>query len=796
MRYRFRDFHLDSAARELRRGEEVVALPASAFDCLLYLLENRQRAVGKDELIAAVWGRSDASDALLAQTLTRVRRAVGDTGNAQHTIQTVPRFGYRWVAEVDEGANTDASGTPDIRMDALPSTPIDASVIDAPALPAYTPPPAAGKRSRWLAGGILLLLTLGFAIVAVFLPRATQEVARKTNQASERSNVSNDISQALVFPAEVNAGEEWAWLRLGLMDLVANRLRRGELATAVSETVVGLLDGDKSAGPVAYDDPRFAAAASLRIVPRASFDGEHWQVRLDTLGGDSRISIEANAADILTAGREASDRLLLALGHVPPADVRSGPAALDELLQRTRAAMLANQFDLAKRLIANAPIALRTHPEVVLREANVELRAGDYRGAAVHLQSLLDSASGDEWRHLRGRALITLAAIHIRRNEADSAEGAYAEAIDLLADSSDANARGLAWHGRGLVALVRGDTDAAASDLGLARTEMVRSGSALGVAQIDMNLALLQTMRHRPAVALSALQAVEQRLQRIGAREELIHTYASEAENQIELLDFAGALANSERFWPPEAYSANVRTAWRMAMIRARALLGVGRLEEARTLVTRIRSEADPGQDEVAMKHAELIAAELAMFDRDFPEAERSATRATSPILRTGEDMSWYVRAWALKVATLRLNQRVDEAASEATALEAWARSRGDDWMRAIADATRAGQLSVDKRSDEALRLYAQALGLMERSGTPFDIVSIAEPYLLGLIERDRLADAQAVNGQISAWAEQDLRAARVQVHIYRALKDPFAAAEAESVVARLSGNSSAPSAP
>lgn len=796
MRYRFRDFQLDPAARELRRGDEVVAMPASAFDCLLYLLENRQRAVGKDELIAAVWGRSDASDALLAQTLTRVRRAVGDAGNAQHTIQTVPRFGYRWVAEVDEGAVADVSGTPNIHLDASPPTLINGSEIEVPTLPARTSPPAARNQNRWLAGGILVVLAIGFAIVAALSPHSPQDVAQPTTRAPEKSSASNEISQALVFPAEVNAGEEWAWLRLGLMDLVANRLRRGELATAVSETVVGLLDGDKSAGPVAYDDPRFAAAATLRIVPRASFDGERWQVRLDTLGGDSRISIEANAADILSAGREASDRLLLALGHVPPADVRSAPAALDELLQRTRAAMLANQFGLAKRLIANAPVALRTHPEVALREANVELRAGDYRGAAAHLQNLLDSASGDEWRHLRGRALITLAAIHIRRNEADSAEEAYAEAIDLLADSSDANARGLAWHGRGLVALVRGDTDAAASDLGLARTEMVRSGSALGVAQIDMNLALLQTMRHRPATALSALQAVEQRLQRIGAREELIHTYASEAENQIELLDYVAALTNSERFWPPEAYSANVRTAWRLAMIRARALLGVGRLDEARTLVARIRSEADPGQDEVAMKHAELIAAELALFDRDFPEAERRATSAASPILRTGEDMNWYVRAWALKVQTLRLNRRADEAAKEASALEAWARGRGDDWMLAIADAARAEQLSVDGRSDEALRLYAQALGIMERSGTPFDIVSIAEPYLLGLIERDRLADAQAVNGQISAWAEQDLRAARVQVRIYHALKDPLAAAEADVVVARLSGDSSASSAP
>jgi len=93
--YRFGDYELHPHSRELRCGGAPVSLPLKSFDCLVYLIERSQRAVGRDELISAVWGRADVSDALLGQTLARARRAVGDSGEAQSVIRTVPRFGYQ-----------------------------------------------------------------------------------------------------------------------------------------------------------------------------------------------------------------------------------------------------------------------------------------------------------------------------------------------------------------------------------------------------------------------------------------------------------------------------------------------------------------------------------------------------------------------------------------------------------------------------------------------------------------------------------------------------------------------------
>ncbi|HEY6940082.1 winged helix-turn-helix domain-containing protein, partial [Dokdonella sp.] len=96
--YLFDDFRLDRSARELRRDGVPVTVPTRVFDCLLYLIENRERAVGRDELVAALWGRVDVSDAQLGQIVLRARRAIGDDGNDQRYIRTMPKFGYRWLA--------------------------------------------------------------------------------------------------------------------------------------------------------------------------------------------------------------------------------------------------------------------------------------------------------------------------------------------------------------------------------------------------------------------------------------------------------------------------------------------------------------------------------------------------------------------------------------------------------------------------------------------------------------------------------------------------------------------------
>lgn len=109
--YRFGNYRLVAAARELWRDAELVATPRLVFDCLLHLVENRSRAVGRDELVAAVWGRVDVSDGQVNQLMLRVRRTFGDGAEMQNPIRTVPGFGYRWVVDIEQRSSPGMGST-------------------------------------------------------------------------------------------------------------------------------------------------------------------------------------------------------------------------------------------------------------------------------------------------------------------------------------------------------------------------------------------------------------------------------------------------------------------------------------------------------------------------------------------------------------------------------------------------------------------------------------------------------------------------------------------------------------
>jgi DNA-binding winged helix-turn-helix (wHTH) protein len=69
--------------RELRRNLEPIDVEPQVLDVLIYLLENRDRVVSKDDLIASVWDGRIVSDAALTSRIYSVRKAVGDTVEAK-----------------------------------------------------------------------------------------------------------------------------------------------------------------------------------------------------------------------------------------------------------------------------------------------------------------------------------------------------------------------------------------------------------------------------------------------------------------------------------------------------------------------------------------------------------------------------------------------------------------------------------------------------------------------------------------------------------------------------------------
>jgi TolB-like protein len=97
MIFSFGDCEIDVERRELKRAKISVHVEPQVFDLLVYLVQNRDRVVSKDDLIAAVWGGRIVSDSTLTSRINAARTAVGDSGEDQKLIRTIARKGLRFV---------------------------------------------------------------------------------------------------------------------------------------------------------------------------------------------------------------------------------------------------------------------------------------------------------------------------------------------------------------------------------------------------------------------------------------------------------------------------------------------------------------------------------------------------------------------------------------------------------------------------------------------------------------------------------------------------------------------------
>lgn len=118
MQFLFDDHTLDTDRRELRRGSEPIAVEPQVFDLLVYLVQNRDHVVSKDDLIASVWGGRIVSESTLTSRINAARKAVRDSGELQKLIRTIPRKGLRFVGTVRTHQNGAAPVT-DLPLDEI-----------------------------------------------------------------------------------------------------------------------------------------------------------------------------------------------------------------------------------------------------------------------------------------------------------------------------------------------------------------------------------------------------------------------------------------------------------------------------------------------------------------------------------------------------------------------------------------------------------------------------------------------------------------------------------------------------
>src|SRR3974390_2092322 len=100
--FEFGPFHLDPAQQQLLDQGKPVPLTPKAFATLVVLVRNHGRLVTKEELLQTVWPDAFVEESTLAQNVFRLRRLLGDDGADFHYIETIPKRGYRFIAQVTQ----------------------------------------------------------------------------------------------------------------------------------------------------------------------------------------------------------------------------------------------------------------------------------------------------------------------------------------------------------------------------------------------------------------------------------------------------------------------------------------------------------------------------------------------------------------------------------------------------------------------------------------------------------------------------------------------------------------------
>ena len=100
--YEFGPFRLNATERLLQRDRDIVPLTPKVFDTLLVMVENSGHVLEKNELMQCLWPDSFVEESSLSQNVSLLRRALGETNDGRQYIETLPKRGYRFVADVRE----------------------------------------------------------------------------------------------------------------------------------------------------------------------------------------------------------------------------------------------------------------------------------------------------------------------------------------------------------------------------------------------------------------------------------------------------------------------------------------------------------------------------------------------------------------------------------------------------------------------------------------------------------------------------------------------------------------------
>jgi TolB-like protein len=267
LRYRFGEYQLDPSSRELCRGGVTAPVEPQVFDLLLYLIQHRERVVSKDELIATVWNGRIVSESALFNRINAARRVVGDCGEQQRLIKTLPRKGIRFIGEVRE---EDTPGGA-LREDGL-------ALPDRPSLAVLPFTNMTGKADQeYFADGISEDLITGLARIRWLFVIARNSAFVYKHRSVDVKQVSRELGVRYVLEGSVRRARNRVRISAQLVDAVSGGHHWGEHYDRKLGDVFAVQD-EITRSVAAAIEPRLLAAEGIRALARTPEHLGAWEL--------------------------------------------------------------------------------------------------------------------------------------------------------------------------------------------------------------------------------------------------------------------------------------------------------------------------------------------------------------------------------------------------------------------------------------------------------------------------------------------------------------------------------------
>jgi DNA-binding winged helix-turn-helix (wHTH) protein/TolB-like protein/tetratricopeptide (TPR) repeat protein len=359
--YKFGPFLLDPPAHLLLKDGSPIALPPKAFETLLMLVQYQGTLLTKNDLLNAVWPDAYVEENNLTQYVSMLRKVLGDDGNGNKYIETVPRLGYRFVAGVREVAEEEESV-----LNGSETTRLENRIETANPLPIQSPS-ARLTRPR-LAGASLALIVLGLATI--------YWVSKPANP------VSANVRTLAVLPLRnLKPDPETDFLSMALADAIINRLGYvSQLVVQPSSTIGKYRNVDTDARQIARE-------LNVQTVLAGSYVKEGDEMRVTT----ELISVDGSGSPARDSIELKYDKLLTVQDRVAASVIHSMGLALQP-----------QEVDRLKRGLPTNPEAY----EYYLRGRERSLQS-DFQGAEKLMESSVSLEPGNAraWADLANNSL-------------------------------------------------------------------------------------------------------------------------------------------------------------------------------------------------------------------------------------------------------------------------------------------------------------------------------------------------------------------------------------------------------